>query len=104
MVRFRLSFQRAKKECRKRPNPGPLRADYAGGGSDFPQKDKNASSPQKGMIDDDMGKYGESPLPRFPRRWTGFTRRSLAAAVRAAIERKRTPRRSGVKGRERAGH
>jgi hypothetical protein len=32
--------------------------DYAGGGSDFPQDVKDASSSQKGMIDDDMGKYG----------------------------------------------
>ena len=32
--------------------------DYAGGGSDFPQEAKDAASRQKGMIDEDMGKYG----------------------------------------------
>ena len=42
----------------KRRNPGPLRKDYAGGGSDSAQQNANASSAQKGMIDDDMGKYG----------------------------------------------
>jgi hypothetical protein len=41
--------------------------DYAGGGSDFPQDSKNASSPQKGMIDDDMGKYGGVAPKRVPR-------------------------------------
>ena len=51
----------------KRPNSGPLREDYAGGGSDFPQKDKNASSPQKGMIDDDMGKYGGVAPTKVPK-------------------------------------
>ncbi len=46
---------------------GPLREDYAGGGSDFPQKDKNVSSPQKGMIDDDMGKYGGVAPTKVPK-------------------------------------
>ncbi len=43
---------------RKPKNPKKSREDYAGGGSDFPQEAKNAASPQKGMLDDDMGKYG----------------------------------------------
>lgn len=41
--------------------------DYAGGGSDFPQKGKDAASPQKGMIDDDMGKYGGVQSNRTPK-------------------------------------
>ena len=41
--------------------------DYAGGGSDFTQDSKNASSPQKGLIDDDMGKYGGVAPKRVPR-------------------------------------
>lgn len=44
-----------------------LSDDYSGGGSDFPQEAKNASSPQKGMIDDDMGKYGGVAPKRVPR-------------------------------------
>ena len=47
--------------------PGPLREDYAGGGSDFTQEGKNASSPQKGMIDDDMGKYGGVETKKVPK-------------------------------------
>ena len=42
----------------RQKNPNKPREDYAGGGSDFPQEAKDAASPQKGMIDDDMGKYG----------------------------------------------
>ena len=41
--------------------------DYAGGGSDFPQESKDASSPQKGMIDDDMGKYGGVETKQVPK-------------------------------------
>lgn len=41
--------------------------DYAGGGSDFPQDVKDAASPQKGMIDDDMGKYGGVRSNRVPK-------------------------------------
>ena len=40
--------------------------DYAGGGSDFPQEIKDAASPQKGMIDDDMGKYGGVAAKKVP--------------------------------------
>ncbi len=39
----------------------------AKGGSDFPQKDKNAASPQNGMIDDDMGKYGGVAPKKVPK-------------------------------------
>jgi len=41
--------------------------DYAGGGSDFPQEAKDATSPQKGMIDDDMGKYGGVQSKKTPK-------------------------------------
>lgn len=41
--------------------------DYAGGGSDFPQEAKDAASPQKGMIDDDMGKYGGVQSKKTPK-------------------------------------
>jgi hypothetical protein len=41
--------------------------DYAGGGSDFPQKAKDEASPQKGMIDDDMGKYGGVQSKKTPK-------------------------------------
>lgn len=41
--------------------------DYAGGGSDFSQKAKGAASPQKGMIDDDMGKYGGVQSQKTPK-------------------------------------
>lgn len=41
--------------------------DYAGGGSDFPQEAKDADSPQKGMIDDDMGKYGGVRSKKTPK-------------------------------------
>jgi hypothetical protein len=51
----------------KRPSPGPLRKDYAGGGSDSAQKNANASSTQKGMIDDDMGKYGGVSSTEVPK-------------------------------------
>jgi hypothetical protein len=52
---------RTRKPLRKTPE------DYAGGGSDFPQEAKNASSPQKGMIDDDMGKYGGVATKEVPK-------------------------------------
>ena len=51
----------------KRRSPGPLRKDYAGGGSDTAQKNANASSAQKGMIDDDMGKYGGVAPTKVPK-------------------------------------
>ena len=51
----------------KRRNPGPFREDYAGGGSDLAQKDSNLSLPQKGMIDDDMGKYGGVAPTKVPK-------------------------------------
>lgn len=41
--------------------------DYAGGGSDFPQEAKNATSPQKGKIDDDMGRYGGVETKKVPK-------------------------------------
>jgi hypothetical protein len=41
--------------------------DYAGGGSDFPQEAKDTASPQKGMIDDDMGKYGGVQSKKTPK-------------------------------------
>ena len=41
--------------------------DYAGGGSDFPQESKDLASPQKGMIDTDMGNYGAVKPKRTPR-------------------------------------
>lgn len=41
--------------------------DYAGGGSDFPQEQKDRGSPQKGMIDDDMGKYGGVAPKKVPK-------------------------------------
>ena len=43
------------------------REDYAGGGSDFPQEARDAASPQKGMIDDDMGKYGGVQTKKTPK-------------------------------------
>ena len=43
------------------------REDYAGGGSDFPQGSKDAASSQKGMIDDDMGKYGGVQTKKTPK-------------------------------------
>ena len=47
--------------------PGPLSKDYAGGGSDSAQKNANTSSAQKGMIDDDMGKYGGVKSNKVPK-------------------------------------
>jgi hypothetical protein len=41
--------------------------DYAGGGSDFPQDSKDLASPQKGMIDIDMGHYGGVKPKRTPK-------------------------------------
>ena len=51
----------------RQKNPKKIREDYAGGGSDFPQKAKDAASPQKGMIDDDMGKYGGVQSKKTPK-------------------------------------
>ena len=51
----------------KRRASGPLREDYAGGGSDFPQEAKDAKSPQRGMIDDDMGRYGGVDTKKLPK-------------------------------------
>ena len=42
-------------------------ADYAGGGSHFPQEHKDRVSPQKGMVDDDMGKYGGVAPTKVPK-------------------------------------
>lgn len=41
--------------------------DYAGGGSDFPHEAIDKASPQKGMIDDDMGKYGGVQPKKTPK-------------------------------------
>jgi hypothetical protein len=41
--------------------------DYAGGGSEFQQEVKDAQSPQRGMIDDDMGKYGGVQTQKVPK-------------------------------------
>jgi hypothetical protein len=41
--------------------------DYAGGGSDFPQESKDLASPQKGMVDTDMGTYGGVKLKKTPK-------------------------------------
>ena len=51
----------------RQKNPKKHREDYAGGGSDFPQEGKDAASPQKGMIDDDMGKYGGMQSRKTPK-------------------------------------
>ena len=49
-------------------NPrGKNAEDYAGGGSDFPQESKDLASPQKGMIDTDMGNYGAVEPKRTPK-------------------------------------
>ena len=48
-------------------SPKKAREDYAGGGSDFPQEARSAASPQKGMIDDDMGKYGGVQSKKTPK-------------------------------------
>jgi hypothetical protein len=41
--------------------------DYAGGGSDFPQESKDLASPQKGMVDTDMGTYGGVKPKKTPK-------------------------------------
>ena len=51
----------------RQKNPKKPSEDYAGGGSDFPQEAKDAVSPQKGMIDDDMGKYGGVQSKKTPK-------------------------------------
>jgi hypothetical protein len=51
----------------RQKNSNKPREDYAGGGSDFPQEAKDAASPQKGMIDDDMGKYGGVQTKKTPK-------------------------------------
>ena len=51
----------------RQKSPQKPREDYAGGGSDFPQEAKDAASPQKGMIDDDMGKYGGVQSKKTPK-------------------------------------
>ncbi|HUQ37364.1 MAG TPA: hypothetical protein VM144_13395 [Aestuariivirga sp.] len=47
--------------------PRKASEDYASGGNDFNQDFRNAASPQKNMIDDDMGKYGGVAPKRVPR-------------------------------------
>jgi hypothetical protein len=49
-----------------RNSRGKNAEDYAGGGSDFPQEAKDIASPQKGMIDTDMGHYGAVKTKRTP--------------------------------------
>ena len=53
--------------AKRRTNQGKKDEDYAGGGSDFPQDLKDAVSPQRGMIDDDMGKYGGVQSKKVPK-------------------------------------
>lgn len=50
----------------RRKSPGKKAEDYAGGGSDYPQRSKDLASPQRGMTDDDMGKYGAVKSKRNP--------------------------------------
>ena len=50
-----------------RNSRGKNAEDYAGGGSDFPQESKDIASPQKGMIDIDMGQYGGVEPKRTPK-------------------------------------
>jgi hypothetical protein len=50
-----------------RNSRGKNAEDYAGGGSDFPQESKDIASPQKGMIDTDMGQYGGVETKRTPK-------------------------------------
>jgi hypothetical protein len=50
-----------------RDSRGKAAEDYAGGGSDFPQESKDLASPQKGMIDIDMGHYGGVEPKRTPK-------------------------------------
>jgi len=56
------SMMTATRKNQKKPSE-----DYAGGGSDFPQEAKDAASPQKGMVDDDMGKYGGVRSQKVPK-------------------------------------
>jgi hypothetical protein len=51
----------------RRKNHVKKAEDYAGGGSDFPQERVNAASPQRGMVDNDMGKYGAVQNKKTPR-------------------------------------
>ena len=41
--------------------------DYAGGGSDFPQDAKDVKCPQRGMTDNDTGKYGDVAPTKVPK-------------------------------------
>ena len=50
----------------RRKSPGKKAEDYAGGGSDFPQRSEDLASPQRGMIDNDMGRYGAVKVKRNP--------------------------------------
>jgi hypothetical protein len=50
----------------RRKSPGKKAQDYAGGGSDYPQRLKDLASPQRGMIDNDMGRYGAVKDKRNP--------------------------------------
>ena len=67
------------------------REDYAGGGSDFPQEAKDAASPQKGMIDDDMGKYGGCNQRKRRSPWTRASNRFQAAEVAGSFHGKKQP-------------
>ena len=42
----------------RRKSSGKKAQDYSGGGSDYPQRLKDLASPQRGMIDNDVGRYG----------------------------------------------
>jgi hypothetical protein len=50
-----------------RSSRGKNAEDYAGGGSDFPQEAKDIASPQRGMIDTDMGHYGAVKTKKTPK-------------------------------------
>ncbi|HUQ34902.1 MAG TPA: hypothetical protein VM144_00845 [Aestuariivirga sp.] len=54
------------KSSSRKQNEQRLANDYAGGGSDKSQSAANPA-PQKGMIDDDMGKYGGVEQKQTPK-------------------------------------
>lgn len=76
--------------------PSRKAEDYAGGGSNFPQEAKDAKSPQKGMIDDDMGKYGGVAAKKVPRTVDkAFERVSGGGSPGSFHGKKQTPPRRG---------
>jgi hypothetical protein len=65
--------------------------DYAGGGSDFPQEQKDRSSPQKGMIDDDMGKYGGVKPNKVPQTVDKVHERVAGGGSPGSVREKKDP-------------